>query len=371
MKKARVIAVYLPQFHPIPENDLWWGKGFTEWTNVRRAKPLFRGHEQPRQPSDLGFYDLLDPQVRERQASLAREAGIEGFCYWHYWFGNGKRLLEKPFEEVLSSGRPDFPFCLAWANHSWSDKTWTALRIIGEPSRILMEQSYPGESDFIGHFQALLPAFRDRRYIRVDGKPVFFIYDPYFPQVRELIRTWRRLAREHALPGIHFVAMIQSKPLRMKESLTQRIAHLTASGFDAVNTVGTAKAEQECSLLKAYAAIALPKYLHIHHLVRYKQTDINRHFFSDEDRLENVYPTALPNWDRSPRCGKDCVVYTDSTPEAFAGQMQDAVGLVKDKAEEHRLILVRSWNEWGEGNYLEPDVRYGHGYLGAIKKSLE
>lgn len=150
-KKARVIALYLPQFHPIPENDAWWGKGFTEWTNVAKAKPLFKGHYQPHIPADLGFYDLRLPEVREAQAELAREAGIEGFCYWHYWFGNGRRLLERPFNEVLESGKPDFPFCLAWANHSWSSNSWKKGFAL-QKNTLLLEQTYPGEQDYIDHF---------------------------------------------------------------------------------------------------------------------------------------------------------------------------------------------------------------------------
>ena len=163
--KARVIAYYLPQFHPVPENDKYWGKGFTEWTNVASAKPLFRGHYQPRIPSDLGFYDLRIPQVREEQAQLASEAGIEGFCYWHYWFGNGKMLLEKPFEEVLTTGKPDFPFCLCWANHTWSTKGWRKDADV----EVIAEQTYPGDEDYVEHFNYCLPAFKDKRYITVDG----------------------------------------------------------------------------------------------------------------------------------------------------------------------------------------------------------
>ena len=158
-KKARVIAFYLPQYHPIPENDKWWGKGFTEWTNVGRAKPLFRGHYQPRVPADLGYYDLRLPEVREAQAELAREAGIEGFCYWHYWFGNGKRLLERPFNEVLASGKPDFPFCLAWANESWKGFLHGV-----KGHNTLIEQNYFGADDYETHFREILPAFLDHRY---------------------------------------------------------------------------------------------------------------------------------------------------------------------------------------------------------------
>lgn len=169
----RIIALYLPQYHPIPENDEWWGKGFTEWTNVAKAKPLFYGHYQPHIPADLGFYDLRLPEVREQQAQLAREAGIEGFCYYHYWFGNGKQLLERPFNEVLQSGKPDFPFCLCWANHDWTNKTWIKEKSTKRDSMIMkMEYSF---EDHIAHFHALLPAFKDKRYIKVDGKPIFAV----------------------------------------------------------------------------------------------------------------------------------------------------------------------------------------------------
>lgn len=372
MEKVRVIAVYLPQFYPVPENDMWWGKGFTEWMNVAKARPVFRGHYQPKLPSDLGFYDLRVPEVRQQQADLAREAGIEGFCYWHYWFGNGNRLLERPFSEVVESGSPNFPFCLAWANHSWSNKTWTAARNLRTEPVTLMEQTYPGESDYEAHFYAMLPAFRDDRYIRVDGKPVFFIYDPTFEQVKDFINVWRKLAAENGLGDFHFVAMTLSRPIRTRqEELGGRITDLLSRGFDAVNTIGTTKAEQECSMLKSYGHIALQKFLGIHSVTRYKQADINAHLFSQEDSREDVYPTVMPNWDRTPRCGKDCVIYTDSTPEVFEQQMNQAIDLVRDKSPEHRLVLVRSWNEWGEGNYLEPDVRYGQGYLEAIKNALE
>ncbi len=367
MGNPRVIAVYLPQFHAIPENDAWWGKGFTEWVNVKKARPVYRGHYQPKLPSELGFYDLTEPQVREQQAQLASEVGIEGFCYWHYWFGNGRRLLERPFSEVVDSGKPDFPFCLAWANHSWSNKTWTAHN--GGKSTMLMEQLYPGKEDFQNHFFAVLPAFKDERYILVDGKPIFFIFDPYFEQVQDFMKLWQKLAIENGLKGIHFVAMVLSRPIRVKKSLSERISNLHSLGFDAVNTIGTTKAELSHNPLKIYGQLFLNK-LGIKTLVRYRQRDINRNIFSKEDSMENVYPTTIPNWDRTPRCGKSCVIYTDSTPEAYEEQLKKAISLVSNKAPEHQLILVRSWNEWGEGNYLEPDIKYGRGYLDAIKRLL-
>ena len=175
--KVRLIAFYFPQFHPIPENDKWWGKGFTEWTNVAKAKPLFRGHYQPHVPADLGFYDLRLPEIRQQQADMAREAGIEGFCYWHYWMGGGRLLLERPFQEVLKTGAPDFPFCLGWANHSWTTKTWEKGKSFTSESMIF-EQLYPGVEDYINHFFDVLPAFKDKRYITVDNKPLFVVFDP-------------------------------------------------------------------------------------------------------------------------------------------------------------------------------------------------
>ena len=171
--KVRIIAFYLPQYHPIPLNDDWWGPGFTEWTNVASAKPLFHGHYQPRIPADLGFYDLRLPETREAQAKMAKEAGIEGFMYWHYWFGKGKRILERPFNEVLESGKPDYPFCLGWANHSWSKKTWTAKNG-GDVKKKILEQTYVPE-EFVDHFYDVLPAFRDPRYIKVDGLSLIHI----------------------------------------------------------------------------------------------------------------------------------------------------------------------------------------------------
>ena len=200
--KARVIALYLPQFHPIPENNKWWMEGFTEWTNVGKALPLFPGHYQPKVPADLGYYDLRVAETRKAQADLAREYGIEGFCYWHYWFGNGKRLLERPFNEVLSSGEPDFPFCLAWANESWRG-FYHGLKT----KETLIDQLYPGMADYTAHFETVLPALVDKRYITVDGKPLFMIYHPFdHPEMKEFIALWQQLAIRNGLKGVYFVA---------------------------------------------------------------------------------------------------------------------------------------------------------------------
>lgn len=370
MKNVRFIALYLPQFHPIPENDEHWGKGFTEWTNVGKAKPLFKGHYQPKVPADLGYYDLRMPEIREEQALLAKEAGIEGFCYWHYWFGNGKRLLDMPLNNILSLGKPEFPFCLCWANHSWSNKTWKKDLSRKEANTMIAEQKYLGIEDYKMHFQALLPALKDKRYIHVDGKPIFFVWDPMVEQMADFINVWRDLAKNNGLKGIHFVGMLYTASLKSNLSVEERIKKVLDIGFDAVNTIGNTKAELECNKLKSYFGAFVNKYLHIGKITKYKQDDINKHMFCDEDVKENVYPTIMPNWDRSPRAGKDCVIYTDSTPEVFERSVENVIKLVKDKTPQHQIVTIRSWNEWGEGNYLEPCLKYGHGYLDALKKAV-
>ena len=201
--KPRVIAFYLPQFYPTPENDAWWEPGFTEWTNV--AKPLFKGHYQPRIPRDLGFYDLRVPETREKQATLAKQAGVEGFCYWHYWFGNGIQLLSRVFDEVLESGEPNFPFCLGWANHSWYSKTWDK----NGQDKLLMEQTYPGKDDYINHFNYALRAFRDKRYLFIEDKPIFYIFDALNVPDDFLI-LWNTLAKNNGFPnGICFIGRIK------------------------------------------------------------------------------------------------------------------------------------------------------------------
>lgn len=371
-KKARIIAVYLPQFHPIPENDKWWGKGFTEWTNVAKARPLFKGHYQPHIPADLGFYDLRLPEVREAQAELAREAGIEGFCYWHYWFGNGKRLLERPFNEVLKSGKPDFPFCLAWANHSWSSATWTKQKALQKDS-MLLEQLYPGKDDIIHHFNTLLPAFKDKRYICVDGKPLFGVFRPFdVPNMPIFIQIWQELARQNGIPGIHFVGMVNN--CRSKNSLIPELNNAAECyqnvldlGFDAVNSNGLMRAN--IIVDKSYIIQqAFSRFLKIKFLSKYDQDKINKHIFVEEDRWENVYPMLFSNMDKTPRAGKKAAIYVNSTPEVFEKLLMNAIELIKDKEEEHRILFIRSWNEWGEGNHIEPDLKYGKGFLEAIKR---
>lgn len=380
--KARVIAYYLPQYHPIPENDKYWGKGFTEWRNVGKAKPLFRGHSQPRVPADLGYYDLRLPEIREEQAALAREAGIEGFCYWHYWFGNGKQLLEMPFNEVLHTGKPDFPFCLGWANHSWTSKTWVAGKTFQKDSMI-MEQTYPGIEDYEQHFYALLDAFKDHRYITVDGNLLFVIFRPLdLPDTKGFIDLWNKLAKKEGLNGFHFVGIESSfgifstegKKIMFdgKDTTAKLYNKVLESGFDGINSRGMNLAHVRYdSLFGFYFKKALKKFLKWQGVVKYDYKRISKLLFTDEDKWENVYPTIIPNWDRTPRSGKKAIVWYNNSPQYFKKQVDLALTFIKDKQEQHKLLFLMSWNEWGEGNYMEPDIEFGKGYINALREALK
>lgn len=379
--KPRIIGLYLPQYHPIPENDKWWGAGFTEWNNVVKARPLWRGHYQPHIPADLGFYDLRLPEVREKQAELAREAGLEGFCYYHYWFGEGRQLLERPFNEVLSSGKPDFPFCLCWANHNWSTKTWTKGKRV-QSDNMIMEMHY-SEEDHIAHFHHLLPAFRDKRYITVDGKPLFAVWAPRdIPEVKKFIELWQRLAKENGLPGIHFVGYTvnaSGKSIKGESKLSMYDTDCAADyyqdlidkGFDAVMSSGLARAQTLCHGKWSMIWYYLKGLTMLNSSLRTDYAKAMKYYYVKEDAWENVYPTLLPQWDRTPRAGAKTDPLTDSTPDKFQTTVEEALQLCANKQQEHQILFLKAWNEWGEGNYVEPDEKFGHGYIQAIRKAIE
>lgn len=366
MLKARAIAIYLPQYYPIPENDNVWGKGYTEWICTAKAKPLFRGHYQPRIPADLGFYDLRVPETRRAQAELARDAGIEGFMYWHYWFGNGKRLLERPFDEVLSSGEPDYPFCLGWANHSWRTSTWKALSHFRPENNMIVEQLYPGDDDIVAHFNNVLPAFKDKRYITVDGKPLFVVWSPMeIPDFKHFSKVWNELAVQNGLKGIHFVGMTSCTEDKYKAVFD--------AGFDSIIPGYMWRAETiiQKKIVK-YGLNYLRSRLDDRFLplAKYDYSKIIKHLTSDLDKRLDVFPSAIPQWDRSPRSGRRAIIYYGSTPDLFKQHLEDVMDKIKDKPMDKRILFIRSWNEWGEGNYVEPDQKFGLGYLNAIKEVL-
>jgi len=349
--KARIIAFYLPQFHPIPENDAWWGKGFTEWTNAAKAKPLFRGHYQPHVPADLGFYDLRVPEVRAAQAVLAREYGVEGFCYYYYWFA-GKRLLERPFNEVLSSGEPDFPFCLCWANATWTG-VWH-----GEPDRVLIEQTYPGTEDYEAHFSELLRAFKDPRYMRLDGRPLYVVHRPLdIPDVRSVMVQFRAMAERAGLKGLHLIGVT---PQKVWEPEHYGFDALVIQRMPALN--GSVPWRYPITKLRTKLA---NKRLTV---VRYK--DHVRRLITPHASKAQYYPCLLPNWDNTPRSGMNGLVFEGSTPDLFKQHVRDALLHVRSKPPEHRFVFLKSWNEWAEGNHLEPDLRFGRGFLEVLRGEL-
>lgn len=355
-KKVRFIAFYLPQFYPIPENDLWWGKGFTEWLNVAKARPLYPGHYQPKLPADLGFYDLRLPEVREAQAQMAREAGIEGFCYWHYWFGNGKELLERPFNEVLESGNPDYPFCLAWANRSWENKKWDKRG----NNKVLIEQTYPSEEDDIRHFYRLLPAFKDERYIKVDGKPLFLVqYTRDEHAISRFIRVWRKLAVENGLSGFFFVA---------EDADSRRKSKNLSLGFDAIYNNDAFNIHHHLPLIAKVCLWVGREWLKIPSIFSYKRAI--KYMLNEDAKSENTFPVVFPNWDHSPRSGRSAKILGHSTPKLYKYLINNTIKAISGKPEEKRIVFIKSWNEWGEGNYLEPDLKYGKAYLNVMREAV-
>lgn len=354
-KAAKAIAFYLPQFHPIPENDQWWGNGFTEWSNVSKAKPLFEGHYQPHVPSDLGFYDLRLPEARKAQADLARDAGIFGFCYYHYWF-NGKRLLERPFNEVLESGEPDFPFCLCWANESWS-RRW-----LGEERDILQAQTYSEEDDQ-NHSGWLAQAFADMRYIKIDGRPLFLVYRPKdLPDPLATTRTLREVCVASGLRDPYLVGVnshcwnTDCRELGFDHTLLfmPQLGNLPEFMNDDLS-----ETKRERNLKFGIDSDKLKLYDYLE---------------SVESMLSNptqyshpVIPSMFVRWDNTPRRGENAVVLVHESPDQFERCLRKAVDLVDDESMPEKLIFINAWNEWAEGNYLEPDDRFGRAYLEAVR----
>ncbi len=354
MSKPRLIAFYLPQYHPTKHNDEWWGKGFTEWTNVGKAKPLFFGHQQPKVPADLGYYDLRLPEVRAAQAEMARDAGIEGFCYYHYWFGVGHEELDMPFKEVVRLKEPDFPFCLCWANESWHKKFWNSNGLSAK--EIIAEQKYDDMEGNKVHFYNLLDAFKDSRYIKVDGRLVFAIYKPlHFQDFESFKQQWNSLAQKEGLKGFFFIGQTYDEP---------DINTILAKGFDAVNIIRL----WDCfgkNRVEKWIMRQVRRVFRMPRIVSYKK--VLGKLIGTRELENNVIPTIIPNWDHTPRSGIGGTVITGSTPLLFSKHVKKVFEVVKRKRHEECLVFLKSWNEWGEGNYMEPDLLWGHQYLEALK----
>ena len=339
--EARLIAFYLPQFHPIPENDEWWGKGFTEWTNVTRARPLFRGHYQPHLPADLSFYDLRLPEARQAQADLARQYGIHGFCYYHYWF-NGRQLLQRPFTEVLASGRPNFPFCLCWANENWT-RRWD-----GHDEEILVAQQY-GEEDDKEHIRWLVDAFRDERYIRVGGKPLFLVYRvTKLPDPLRTASIWRDGARRSGVGEI-FLCRVESfagerdDPAKIGFDAAVEFQPDWCS-FGPARHRGTSEVYDYASVLERMLQKAAPPYTR--------------------------FPCVMPSWDNAARCRSGATILHGSTPQLYQQWLTSVLRQSERAKGTDGIVFLNAWNEWAEGNHLEPCQRWGRAYLEATRAAL-
>ena len=379
--KARIIALYLPQFHPVEVNSQYWGEGFTEWTNVAKAKPLYRGHYEPRIPADLGFYDLRLEDVREKQAQLAIEAGIEGFCYWHYWFGNGKEVLEKPLDAVIQSGKPEYPLCVGWANHSWTTGTWTNAKNTCGNTEYIFKQEYPGKQDYIAQFYRLLQVFKDKRYIKVEGKLLFLIYDiNSFPDFKEFKNVWNELARENKIPEFYFVAYVSTLPqlgignvkniFELEHMQEEAVQKAIECGADAVNTVNQKYAELKTKGILYKTVIGFFRKKNKNLLIeKYNYGKIVQHYSTELNRKKNVFPQILVGNDRSPRAGRKAIIYDKATPKNFYKGACKAIDVVQEKDMDHRIIFLNSWNEWGEGAYMEPDLKYGKRFIKALARA--
>lgn len=352
------IAFYLPQYHPIPENDQWWGKGFTEWTNVTKAKPLFAKHYQPHLPADLGFYDLRLPESRQAQADLAKAYGIYGFCYYHYWF-HGKRLLERPFQEVLGMGQPDFPFCLCWPNESWN-RGWD-----GRNKEILIEQTYSRE-DHLAHIRWLAEAFADKRYIRHEGKPIFLIYRASnLPNAKEVTDLYREEALKLGIGELYL--------LRVESGLSEKGTTPQELGFDAA-----VEFQPNWQALNELYGSGLWKKIQMTYQNRfrpyrsfdYKKVVDKMVSLPEPDYLR--FPGITPMWDNTARKkNKGALILTDSTPDEFRRWLHIVLGKLKNSAHPEKFLFINAWNEWAEGCHLEPCQRWGTQYLDVLLEELK
>jgi len=361
MNQAKAIAFYLPQYHPIPENDRWWGTGFTEWRNVVNARSLYSNHYQPQLPADLGFYDLRLAETRIAQAELARSHGIHGFCYYHYWF-NGRRILERPFQEVLSSGQPNFPFCLCWANENWS-RRWD-----GSENEILLRQNY-GEEDDIEHLNALLPAFKDPRYIRIDDRPLFLVYRiSELPDPAATAARWRSVARAHGLADLFLLSV---------ESRSDEIGDPARIGFDAavefqphwplLTALTRATPTLKERLKGKWKNESPAKSIHgVYDYWSLAQAALNREWPS-----YLRFPCVTPAWDNTARRKWGGIVLDGSSPALYGEWLQRTRQKMESQHLPESLLFINAWNEWAEGNHLEPDQRWGSQYLEQTRRVLQ
>lgn len=350
---VRCIAFHLPQFHPIPENDAWWGKGFTEWTNVASARPVVPGHHQPHLPADLGFYDLRLPETRAAQAALARQYGVDAFCYYHYWF-TGRRVLQRPVDDIVASGEPDFPFCLCWANENWT-RAWD-----GRSGQTLLEQHY-SDADDLEHIRHLLPTLADRRYLRIGGRPALLVYrTELMPDPGRTAELWRGEAVRAGIGDLYLV--------RVESFLAD--VDPGGMGFDAALEFAPDWRRVRASYLSRLRRLAACLGVQARGYLEHRFTDygdlVDRMLAKAEPGYRRIR-CVTPGFDNSPRRRKDALIIGNSTPAAYGRWLQRVLEeeAARPLANEEKLVFVNAWNEWAEGNHLEPCQRWGRAYLEA------
>jgi len=368
MMKHRLIAINLPQFHPFPENDEWWGKGFTEWTNVTKAKPRFKGHYQPHLPTDTGFYDLRLPEARQMQADMAKEYGIYGFCYYHYWF-NGKQLMERPVNDILKSGEPDFPFMLCWANENWA-RNWD-----GGFKDVLIKQDYSEEDDK-EHIRWLCKnVFCDKRYIRFYNKPFFMVYKTsLFPDLKKTVQVWRQIAQEEY--GLSLYLMHADFPNANYPDDPSKYGMDASFDFQPIAVWKYMKSTRYEKLVYWSWRIPLLRsrkwfrnYIdNLPYVYSYKKyVDILR----QQDLIPRRYPCVSPGFDNSPRReGRKFTYLEGSTPQLYAEWLADYMKRFSPFSKNENFIFINAWNEWAEGNHIEPDTKWGKAYLEETRRVI-
>lgn len=355
-QNIKPIAIYLPQFHPIPENDQWWGKGFTEWTNVTKTSPRFEGHYQPHLPADLGFYDLRLEEARLAQEALARQFGIYGFCYYHYWF-SGKRLLQEPLDRKLKNPKESFPFMLCWANEDWT-RSWE-----GVPTEILLKQYYSEEDD-VNHIHHLIKYFRDSRYIKVNGKPVFIIYRPeLFPNIGKTIQVWKEVVKKEGFPDLYIGFA--------KKSVNEKFIECFDFAFEFQPSFSDTPQAPKARIVKRIK-IKMAKIFGVH-----KNSDMVINDYETyakyqmvQEYNQKVYPGITPMWDNAARKKKFPFILHESTPKKYKNWLEHIRDNYPwDKVPEP-FLFINAWNEWAEGNHLEPCQKWKLEYLQETKQTL-
>jgi lipopolysaccharide biosynthesis protein len=341
----RLIAFFLTQFHPVAENDAWWGKGFTEWTNVTKAKPLFDGHEQPHLPTDFGFYDLRVRETRHDQIRTAKQFGIDGFCYHYYWF-SGTRLLNQPLDDMLADPESDMPFCLCWANENWT-RRWDAAE-----HEVLIAQRYLPEDD-INFIKDLIPIFADPRYIRINGAPFLIVYRPqHLPDARKSVAIWRSFCRTAGIGEIHVCA-----------ALTHGNEDYEQFAFD--SGVEFPPHNLKCPNVADRVSFFEPFRGYV---VEYQA--IAKAYLERQYVHGNVFRGVFPSWDNTPRTGNRGVIVLGGTPANYEYWLAQSIKkTVEEFPNQERLVFVNAWNEWAEGCHLEPDRRFGNQFLEATLRA--